>query len=114
AVARGGGARAGGVADVLPDLPPSHPARYAFFTHGLYKRCIPGDETVAIFSNSPLWQAETAFRFRVAAGGLAPIPENAKPLTGFDAELFLREAGSNYARPTMERMLGWAAYHGVA
>jgi hypothetical protein len=94
-----------------PTFRPIHPERVAFFTHDLYKRCIPRGATVAIFDNQLFWQAETDFWYRVAAGGLAPVPETGKPLTSFDAELFTREVGSNYARPTMDRVLGFAAYH---
>ncbi len=94
-----------------PSFRPSHPARLAFFTHGLYKSCIPRGATVAIFGHSLLWQAETDFWYSVAAGGLAPVPDTGKPLTSFDAELFTREVGSNYARPTLDRVLGFAAYH---
>jgi hypothetical protein len=94
-----------------PTFRPLHPDRLAFFTRGLYKTCIPHGATVAIFGNQLLWQAEADFWYGVASGGLAPVPETGKPLTSFDEELFTREAGSNYARPTMDRLLGFAAYH---
>jgi hypothetical protein len=94
-----------------PTFRPVYPERVAFFTHDLYKSCIPRGATVAIFGNQLLWQSEAGFWYRAADGGLAPVPETGKPLTSFDAELFTREIGSNYARPTMDRVLGFAAYH---
>ena len=55
------------------------PERWAFFTSGQYKGCIPKGDNVAIFpfgawGNSTLWQAETDFWFRIPEGYLTPTP----------------------------------------
>lgn len=52
-----------------------HPARLAFFSHGLYKDCVPRGETLLIFpfgntSWSMLWQAESKFWFDMTEGDL--------------------------------------------
>src|SRR5262249_42026233 len=80
---------------------------------------IPPNATVAIFplgNEVPdlLWQAESDFRYRVAANGLVPVPATGKPLTSFDAEPFVREADARSTRPTMDRLLGFVAVHDVA
>jgi hypothetical protein len=102
-----------------PSFHPSHPGRWAFFTDSLYKTCIPRGETVAIFpfgngGDSMLWQAETGFWFRLAADGLQPVPRYAKPLASFDADPIVRELDLvDYGRPTMDRLLAFAATHHV-
>ena len=103
-----------------PSFRPSHPDRVAFFTHGDYMTCIPRGGTVVLFPlgneiDALLWQAEAGFWFRIAGGGLTPSPQDSssKPLMSFDAEPFVREADANYARPTMDRVLAFAAYHGA-
>ena len=53
----------------------SHPHRWSFFSEGLYKKCLPRNETVMIFpfgrwGDSLLWQAETGFWFKMAEGAL--------------------------------------------
>jgi hypothetical protein len=52
-----------------------HPPRWSFFSEGLYKKCLPRDETVMIFpfgrwGDSLLWQAETGFWFKMVDGTL--------------------------------------------
>jgi hypothetical protein len=101
-----------------PTFRPAHPERYAFFTDAAYKSCVPRNATVAIFplgNEVPdlLWQAETGFWFRLAANGLVPVPSTGKALTSFDGEPFVREADARSARPTIDRILGFAAVHDV-
>jgi hypothetical protein len=101
-----------------PTFRPSHPQRFAFFTDGLYKTCLPKNGVVAVFPfgnevDTLLWQAESGFGYRLAAGGLAPVPATGKPLTAFDSERFVKEADFRSARPTFDRLLGFAAVHGV-
>ena len=77
------------------------------------------NETVAIFpfgggGDSLLWQAESGFWFRVAGDGLQPVPANGKPLTSFDADPIVAELNfSDTGRPTMSRLLAFAATHHV-
>src|SRR6201999_1398709 len=59
------------------DYPSFHattPQRLAFFSDGLYKSCIPRNETLVIFPFGPglpqLAQAETDFSFKLAEDGL--------------------------------------------
>jgi hypothetical protein len=95
----------------------SHPDRLAFFTDGLYKSCIARDETVVVFpfgggGFSMLWQAETGFRFRLAEDGLQPLPKQGKPLNSFDRDPIVYVLNyADYARPTMDRLLAFAAIH---
>jgi len=56
-----------------------HPERWAFFTSGDYKQCIPKGDNVAVFpfgawGSSTLWQAEADFWFRMPGGYLVPRP----------------------------------------
>jgi hypothetical protein len=96
---------------------PQHPARVAFFTDGLYKTCIPQDETLAVFpfgGNSLLWQAETGFWFNLAAGGLQPVTKNGKPLTSFAADTVVQDLTfSDDGLPTMDRLLEFVANHHI-
>jgi hypothetical protein len=52
------------------------PERWAFFSDGMYKVCLPRNETLLIFpfgrwGESLLWQAESGFWFKIAEGTLA-------------------------------------------
>jgi hypothetical protein len=101
-----------------PAFRPSHPERVAFFADDLYGTCLPKGGGVAVFPfgnevDTLLWQAESDFGFRLAAGGLAPVPSSGKPLTAFDAEPFVTHADLRSARPTFDRLLGFVAVHGV-
>jgi hypothetical protein len=54
-----------------------HVIRPAFFTQGLYRKCLePGQNVLMLplprWSNSMLWQAESDFRFRMADGYISP------------------------------------------
>jgi hypothetical protein len=54
-----------------------HPHRPAFFSHGLYRSCLPPNATVLVlpyptWSGAMLWQAEADFRFRLADAWLSP------------------------------------------
>jgi hypothetical protein len=96
-----------------------HPVRVAFFTDGVYKRCVPRDETITIFPFgggffSLLWQAESDFRFRLAEGGLQPVLRKGKPLNSFDADPIVRELSyMDAGRPTVATLLAFAAQHHV-
>jgi hypothetical protein len=99
-----------------PSFYPSHPVRLAFFTDGLYKTCIPQNETVTFPSGSDvlLWQAETGFWFRAADDGLQPFPKYGKPLSSFDTNQFVWDlAFIGFGRPTITRMIAFAATHDV-
>ena len=100
--------------------PTFHPAaheRLAFFSEGLYKRCLGSNETLAIFpfgGDSMLWQAEAGFAFRLAANGLQPFPKVGKPLSAFDSDRIVWELSfADYGRPTIERLLAFLAIHHV-
>ncbi len=101
-----------------PTFHPSHPQRVAFFSDGLYKRCLRPQETVAIFpwnGDSMLWQAEAGLRFRVAANGLQPFPKYGTPISSFDADRVVWELSHvDFAQPTMDRLLAFMALHHVA
>jgi hypothetical protein len=96
-----------------------HPVRVAFFTDGIYKRCLPPGETVTIFPfggsfYSLLWQAETDFRFRLAEGGLQPVLKEGKALNAFDADPIVRELSyMDAVRPTVATLLAFAAQHHI-
>jgi dolichyl-phosphate beta-glucosyltransferase len=100
------------VAALVPDL--AHdwykvvPERWAFFTAGTYKLCIPKNENVAIFpfgwrDNSTLWQAETGFWFRIPEGYLAPRP----PKTNIDSDPVIRMLTDTDAQPTLPEMIAF-------
>lgn len=100
-----------------PSFSPSKPERLAFFTDGLYKTCIRHNDTVAAFpfggaGDSLLWQAEAGFSFRMAGDGLQ-APDQA--LNAFDAERVVYELNylADVGRPTMDRLLAFAANHHV-
>jgi hypothetical protein len=87
------------------------PERWPFFTDGLYKTCIPRNETLAIFpfarwGDSMLWQAESGFWFRMAEGNVGPdnLPANwvADPVV---SELQFRFIDPN-VRPSMRQLVG--------
>jgi hypothetical protein len=101
-----------------PSVGPTHPERVAFFTDGAYRRCIPRDETIAIFpwggDPSNLWQAETNFWFRVAGNGLQPFTYNLVPANRFDADPVVWNLDwSASGRPTMDWLLAFAVNHRV-
>ncbi len=100
------------VAALVPDL--SHdwykvvPQRWAFFTAGTYKLCIPKNENVAIFpfgfrADSTLWQAETGFWFRMPEGYLAPRP----PKKNIDSDPVIRLLTDTYAVPTLPELVAF-------
>jgi hypothetical protein len=99
-----------------PSFHATDPQRLAFFTDGLYKTCIPQNETVVIFPFGPgvsqLAQAETSFWFRLAEDGLQ-APNQA--LNSFDAERIVYELNymADRGRPTMDRLLAFVATHHV-
>jgi hypothetical protein len=89
-----------------------------FFTTGLYKRCIPAGETIAVFpapENLLIWQAQSGFRFKLASGGLQPFPKWGKKLNPFDRDQFVWDLAylPGYGQPTMGRLLAFAGTHGV-
>jgi hypothetical protein len=100
------------VAALFPDLTNQWykvvPERWAFFTAGTYKLCIPKNENVAIFpfgwrDNSTLWQAETNFWFRIPEGYLAPRP----PKQNIDSDPLIRMLTDTYANPTVPEMIAF-------
>lgn len=112
------------VASIVPAIwqPFFHlkPQSVPFITDGLYKSCIPHNETVAIFpfggaGNALLWQAESGFWFNLAGDGLEPFPEHGTPPNPFDASRFVWEVvfDGGTGRPTMDRVLSFAATHRV-
>ena len=100
------------VAALVPDL--SHdwykvvPQRWAFFTAGTYKLCIPKNENVAIFpfgfwGDSTLWQAETGFWFRMPEGYLAPRRRRRTST----AIRVIRMLTDTYANPTLPEIVAF-------
>src|SRR5205814_2513764 len=87
----------------------------AFFTSGAYKRCLTPTATLTIFpfgGTAMLWQAETGFHFRLAENGLQPFPKYGRPMNGFDQDQVVWDLTFvDYARPTPERLLEFAAVH---
>jgi hypothetical protein len=103
--------------DTYPTFATATPVRPSFFTDGLDERCLGRGETIAAFpfgggGDSLLWQAESDFRFRLAGDGLQ-APDQA--LNAFDAERVAYELNYTfgYARPTVDRLLAFAARHRV-
>jgi hypothetical protein len=87
----------------------------AFFATGAYRRCLTPHATVAIFpfrGNGMFWQAETGFHFRLAVNGLQPFPKYGTPMNSFDRDPVVWDLTFlDYARPTTERLLEFAAVH---
>ena len=103
-----------------PSFEPTHPDRVAFFTSDLYRRCLDGPrETLAIFpfgggGYSLLWQAETGIAFDLASDGLQAPVKIGKPLDSFDADPVVYDLNwADFGRPTMTRLLAFAATHHV-
>jgi hypothetical protein len=102
-----------------PSFRPTHPPRPAFFADALYRSCLLRGETVAIFpfgggGHALLYQAESGFWFDVAGTGLQPQPRDGKPLNAFDRDRIVWNlVWVDYARPTMARLLAFAANHHV-
>ena len=95
-----------------------HPPRWSFFSDGLYKKCLPRNETVMIFpfgrwGDSLLWQAETGFWFKMVDGTLGhnDQPRNfvADPTIYKLVFQFLDPA----THPSMEELRGLAKRRGV-
>jgi hypothetical protein len=90
-----------------------HPQRWAFFSDKLYKVCIPRGETLMVFpfgrwGESTLWQAESGFWFKIAAGTLG---HNNQPKTfvsdpTVSALVFENDPS---ARPSMDQIHALAA-----
>jgi hypothetical protein len=94
------------------------PERPRFFADGLYSRCIPRGESLAIFpygGDSMLWQAETGFRFRLAGGYLYPTGIRGPVLTKFDEDptVMTLRFRTDVSLPTMDNLLGFAGRKGV-
>ncbi len=94
------------------------PERWSFFSDGLYKTCVPRNETLAIFpfgrwGDAMLWQAESGFWFRMAEGNMGPdnLPQNfvADPTV---AELQFQFVDPNI-RPSMTQLLAFVKSHHV-
>jgi hypothetical protein len=90
------------------------PERWPFFTAGLYERCVPRGETLAVFpfgrfGGSMLWQAETGFRFRLAGGH---IGQPTQP-RDFVADPVVSQLLFAADRPTLTQLLDFASRHGV-
>ena len=100
--------------------------QYPFFTSGAYRDCIKQGDTIAVFpigqpnpveqTDAMRWQAESGFRFRLAAGYLYLYGEEDQPLTAFDDDPIVsylhyeRDRG----RPTMDTLLAFVAAHRVS
>ena len=103
-----------------PSFEPTRPVRVAFFTSDLYRSCLgPHRETLAIFpfgggGDSLLWQAETGMAFDLASDGLQAPVRIGKPLNRFDADPVVYDLNwADFGRPTMVRLLAFAATHHV-
>jgi hypothetical protein len=96
----------------------SGPQQPAFFTAGLYKGCIPPNETLAIFpfgSEANILQADAGFAFRVAGGYLTPIVFGAQPIVSFnnDPVVYDFDFYTDRGLPTSTGLLAFAARHNV-
>jgi hypothetical protein len=89
------------------------PQRLAFFSDGLYKACIPRNETLMIFpfsawGSSMLWQAESGFWFKMDDGNLGPTVVE----QGFIADPTIDALLPGYdvpsRQPSMAELLGLA------
>lgn len=94
--------------------------RPAFFAERLHEGCITRGETLLVFpfgfaGDSMLWQAESSFWFRLAEGYMYPLVHDGPRLTRFDEDLTVRSLNfeAHRERPTMNRLLAFAATHGV-
>jgi hypothetical protein len=94
------------------------PERWPFFTQGLYKSCIPRNQTLAVFpfgrwGDAMLWQAESGFWFRMAEGNMGPdnLPEN------FYADPTVAEIEFQFIdptiRPSMSQLVAYVKSHHV-
>ncbi len=98
---------------------PRRPRQPAFFTTRAYRSCLRRNETLAIFpfgegGGSLLWQAETGFWFRLAADGLQPVTKHGERLTSFERDQVVFDLDfAEIGRPTADRLLAFAADHGV-
>ena len=98
----------------------STPERPAFFAGG-YETCLTRGETVAIFPlampgrEAMIWQAESGFWFRMAGGSIGPGVHGVPPLEPQESDPVAWELNFRYetGRPTMERLLAYAAEHEV-
>jgi hypothetical protein len=96
-----------------------HPPRPAFFSQGLYRTCGSPGQTLLVFpfgrsGDSMLWQAEDKFRFRLAEGALYGLAIHATPVSAFDKDSTVQALlFSQIGRVTMDRLLAFAAEHGV-
>ena len=95
------------------------PERWAFFSDGLYKQCVPRDETLAVFpfgrwGDSLLWQAESDFWFRMAEGNMGRSSAYPPNFVGDPtvAELTFQFIDPTI-RPTMAELLRYARSHHV-
>jgi hypothetical protein len=100
------------VAALVPDLSRAdyvvHPERWAFFTAGTYKACVPKNENLLILpfgaqDNSTLWQAESNFWFRIPEGYLAPAP----PARFMDGDPLVEQSEGAYYNPTIPQILAF-------
>jgi hypothetical protein len=99
-----------------PHFNPIVPPRLAFFTDGTYRSCLDPGQTVAFIpfvGRGLLWQAESDFRFRLAANGLQPFARSA-PLNAFDSDPIVFDLVYGSAKPEMPMLLAFAGKHGVA
>jgi hypothetical protein len=100
------------------NLVQTHPKQIAFFTAGLYKRCVEPGDTIVIYGDQEqalVWQAQSGFAFNLAQDGLQPFPKYGTPLNQFDRDPLVWEvAFIGWAHPTMDRMLAFAGAHAVA
>jgi hypothetical protein len=102
---------------VYPRFRPAAPERVAFFRDGIYRSCLSPGETVAVLKNSDpvLWQAEAAFRFKLAADGLQAIAPGVTVANRFDADPLTHATfASGDARPTTDTIRAFAAANDVA
>jgi dolichyl-phosphate beta-glucosyltransferase len=95
-----------------------HPSRWAFFSDGLYKSCVPRGGTLMVFpfgrwGESLIWQAESGFWFKMPEGTLAhndqPKSFAADPTVYQLLFQFLDPA----TRPTMDGLVGLAKRRNV-
>jgi Predicted membrane protein (DUF2079) len=100
--------------------------QYPFFASGAYRSCIQQGNTIAVFpigqadpveqTDAMRWQADSGFRFRLAAGYLYLYGPGDRPLSAFDDDPIVSylHYWPDRGRPTMNTLLAFMANHGVS
>jgi hypothetical protein len=96
----------------------AEPLRPEFFAHSLYRLCIPKGETLAVFpfgrwGDSMVWQAESAFWFKMAEGNLGRDTYPKHFVFGDPTVAKMQFDWATGMRPTLRELVGYVKSHGV-